>query len=931
MQRFHFFVIGFLLLFFVQLQGQIVLQRCDRSNLWSGSNQITTDHTNRKEGIASLTFTGSGNTWFTKSFSQVFTGVDETGFLRLWLYISDPGAMGSVGQIEISSSGGSDADEYAWELGLIDLEPGWNDLLLPLSGAVQTGSPDLDAINYFNIYQELSSTVTVKLDDIRFQTTGSPVISEDPLDIPPVDCSTLDGKVMFGYQGWFLHPDDGSYLAQWRHWGGDMSSPEDLTVDMFPDFREYEKDELYPTGNNFFTYDDGRPVRVYSAYTKKTVVRHMKWVRDYGLDGVFLQRFVTNTTNSNMRRSRDTVTANIMAGCEKYGRAFANMWDISGFNPGRMQVIINDWKHLVDDLKITESPSYLHHRGRPLVSIWGFSVREEFPQSDLQQLLDFFKSPSTPEKYRATVMLGVDHDFHERPAWLDEMSQADVISPWAVGRFGNDDGQENFMNAHVLPGQDWCDRNNVDFLPVIWPGFSWANLKDDVPNKRPRRGGNFFWTQATRVISGNAKSIYIAMFDEIDESTAMYKLAENDHQTPDQGYWLALDADGYDLPSDWYLRCAKQATGVVRGNIDNRTSLGTPPDGIDVFAAVPIAAHCGGENGILELNYPLTSSGQNYAFSIDGGLTYPYATPQGSTQMLVENLSTGVYDVWVRNADGSFPTDLGPYTIFDAEPEANVYGVNATCEEGGKIVFLRNDLPYAGEIQVSVDSGATWNFTSERGQWRDTIFDLDPGDYPVWIRFADGTCAKELNKVTLVNNVLPIDVVPMLDGVQGAQPADTLYACPGSSLYLFCSPDGPGYEWTVTGPNEFIANTRSLKISDALTPGMFGTYKISYTRSDGCEHSTDFLLLEREDCITNTTVGPRFDRFFEVYPNPADEYLYIRGGKVQSAQVFSLSGKLVREYNDQSGIDVSEIKPGSYILKITDTQNNSYRRTIAIQ
>jgi len=201
------------------------------------------------------------------------------------------------------------------------------------------------------------------------------------------------------------------------------------------------------------------------------------------------------------------------------------MWDISSFTPGRMDIIINDWKHLVDDLKITESPNYLNHRGKPLVAIWGFSVRDEFPESDLQELLDFFKSEATPEKYQATVMLGVDHDFHQRSNWLDEMAQADVISPWAVGRFGDDNGHLNFMNTHVLPAQDWCDRNNVDFLPVIWPGFSWYNLKpNETKNKRPRRGGNFFWTQASRVISGNAKSIYIAMFDEVDESTAMYKL-----------------------------------------------------------------------------------------------------------------------------------------------------------------------------------------------------------------------------------------------------------------------------------------------------------------------------------------------------------------------------------------------------------------------
>ena len=69
---------------------------------------------------------------------------------------------------------------------------------------------------------------------------------------------------------------------------------------MFPDFREYEADELYPTDG--FTYADGRPVKVYSAYTKKTVIRHMKWLRDYGLDGVFLQRFVSNVTGEKSQK-----------------------------------------------------------------------------------------------------------------------------------------------------------------------------------------------------------------------------------------------------------------------------------------------------------------------------------------------------------------------------------------------------------------------------------------------------------------------------------------------------------------------------------------------------------------------------------------------------------------------------------------------------
>jgi hypothetical protein len=247
--------------------SQIVLQRCDRTNLWTGSNAITADGMDKKEGLASLSFTGSGTNWFAKTFSQVHTGVGESAYLSFWLYVSDPAYFDGNGQIEITSSGGPDTDEYSWDMSSLGLSTGWNELVLPISSATKLGDPDLNAINYFRIYQPLSGTITAKVDDIRLQKTALPMVSEDPLDIQPVDFQTLDGKVMFGYQGWFLHPDDGSVYARWRHWGGTMSSPEELTVDMFPDVREYEADELYPTGG--FTYADGRPVKVYSAYTKK--------------------------------------------------------------------------------------------------------------------------------------------------------------------------------------------------------------------------------------------------------------------------------------------------------------------------------------------------------------------------------------------------------------------------------------------------------------------------------------------------------------------------------------------------------------------------------------------------------------------------------------------------------------------------------------
>ena len=76
------------------------------------------------------------------------------------------------------------------------------------------------------------------------------------------------------------------------------------------------------------------------------------------------------------------------------------------------------------------------------------------------------------------------------------------------------------------------------------------------------------------------ESLYIAMFDEVDEATAMFKTAEDSSMSPDQEYWLNLDADGFDLPSDWYLRCAGKAADTLRGSISLDAELGTPKEGI---------------------------------------------------------------------------------------------------------------------------------------------------------------------------------------------------------------------------------------------------------------------------------------------------------------------------------------------------------------
>ncbi len=625
--------------------AQVVIQRCDRATGWQGAQTIAVDNADKKEGYGSLqTEAQAGQaTWFSKSFSSTQTGITSTGYLAFWLYVSDASSLNG-GQIEVSSSGGPDNQEYNWNLGSADVADGWNLMELQISDAGQTGGgADLDGINFFRIHQDASAPVTAKIDFIRFAPSlEAPVWPV--MDVPEVDNSTLDGKVMFGYQGWFNHPDDGAGLG-WIHWGN-FYEPLHSTVDMYPDMREYGQDEKYDA---HLSFPDGSMAPVYSSHNRNSVVRHMKWVRDYNLDGVFLQRFISGADDQKKMDHKDTVTTHIMEGCEKYGRVFAIMYDGVA---NRVEDMKADWKHLVDDIGVTNSDRYLHHRGLPLVSLWGYSVRDEATPDQLAEMIDFFQNNPEP-RYRASVKLGVFWNFYNRSEFQETFKQADVISPWFSG------------STDYNAGQKWGDDNNVDYMPVVHPGFSWYNLKDAVKNKDPREGGQFLWDEVNDVIPVNAKSVYIAMFDEVDEGTAMFKLAENDDQIPREGYWLPLDEDGYDLPSDWYLRTASLATQIVRGYADLESNLGTPPVGI---MTIRITDEANDNNqGAMECIFPDFPGETTLEFSIDGGTSFPYSTPDDAGSYIISGLSEGTYPVVVRHGAGSAEVDMGDVTI------SNVY------------------------------------------------------------------------------------------------------------------------------------------------------------------------------------------------------------------------------------------------------------------
>ena len=384
----------------------------------------------------------------------------------------------------------------------------------------------------------------------------------------PVDASTLSNKLMFGYQAWFASTNDGSPPNRWVHWfrnGAPQAT--NATIDFWPDISELEPDELFSTA---MTLSNGAPAQVYAAYKTKTVLRHFRWMHDYGVVGVFLQRFASELTDRSFADWRNQAAYNCRAGAEAYGRVFAMMYDISGQNSNTLvATLTNDWAYLTRTMGLTNSPRYLRHNGRPVVAIWGLGFTDRpGTAADAQQVVAWFKAAG------CTVMGGVPTnwrtltgDSKTDPAWAPVYRSFDIISPWSVGRYSTSSGADTFRQNYTVPDLAEARANGREYLPVIWPGFSWRNLNGGALNQIPRTGGRFWWRQLYNGINSGCRMIFGAMFDEVDEGTAMFKMAPTAAQLPAQGTFVPLNIDGENLPADWYLRLAGEGGKMLRGEI----------------------------------------------------------------------------------------------------------------------------------------------------------------------------------------------------------------------------------------------------------------------------------------------------------------------------------------------------------------------------
>lgn len=307
----------------------------------------------------------------------------------------------------------------------------------------------------------------------------------------------------------------------------------------------------------------------------ETVQLHFAWMRDYEIDGAFLQRFAVTTRDPRYRRPMDGILQSVADSARKTGRSWAVMYDLTGLKADQIDALKADWRRLDEQFHLRDAgqhPGYLRHRGKPLVALWGCGFSDRPAMLDeWRALLTFFHDD--PQFGGCAVLLGVpafwrtlDRDAIADPILHSLLASADILSPWSVARYQTPEDAARFAKNTLAPDLAWCAERKLEYLPVVFPGFSWHNLSasrgESAPlNAIPRLGGRFLWAQIVQARRAGAQALYVAMFDEIDEGTAIFKV----RQDPPSGASPFVAEPG--VPGDQYLWLTGTAGRVLRGDL----------------------------------------------------------------------------------------------------------------------------------------------------------------------------------------------------------------------------------------------------------------------------------------------------------------------------------------------------------------------------
>lgn len=488
-------------------------------------------------------------------------------------------------------------------------------------------------------------------------------LNPDTEPIPVVSGSSYSefmGKSVAGYQAWFK---TGTATTGWTHWSGTTPPAANKThFEIYPDVTEYLDADLAQTA--LANLANGTASKLFNSTNKAVIDTHFKWMKDYGIDGAAVQRFIGNIGGA-IINSPNSAATKIKEAAEANGRIFYICYDTSssGMEATWDDIIKFDWVYNVEqNNNLTASPAYAKVGNKPVVQLWGTGMaggKNPGTAAETIALIQFLQSRGCyvigglPRSWRTgnkdskgtaqTSTFPGDQENFE-PVY----SAYNMISPWMVGRIRNNADSDNMVST-MTGDKSYCHVRSISYMPVLFPGFAWSQWNNGDVNWAPRNAGDFMWRQAYNIKNVGVSNMYFAMFDEYDEGTAIMKNATDWSMIPTDQYFLTSSADGIWCSSDFQLRVAGASVEMLKGTRATTAKVPIP------YSLGPIYYRNSFEKRTTAYNYVNDIATKNGTFNLDPCFYNPALientnTLSPTTVIQQTNVRSGLYSVKVSGS-----------------------------------------------------------------------------------------------------------------------------------------------------------------------------------------------------------------------------------------------------------------------------------------
>lgn len=304
--------------------------------------------------------------------------------------------------------------------------------------------------------------------------------------------------------------------------------------------------------------------------------------------------------------------------------------------------------------------------------------------------------------------------------------------------------------------------------------------------------------------------------------------------------------------------------------------------------------------------------------------------------------------------------DEGGYRLYSLEfnvvaPEPKPPAIVSTTPADGDSLTMDIGDDYIIQFDGAMDQAATsaavsitpavsnradtWN-----AEGKELTISFDDLDYDTWYEVVVGTGAKGTNDLNMLEaDTLTFKTLPEPPSVVSTFPENLAVEVPIDSPIsiefsksmipdsvekaISFNPELSDLSFAWGEDNTALVVTSAVEMMPSTM--YFATVGTVATDEFGVQMAEPFLFAFTTSIATSVENNSLSDAV--IYPNPASDLILVSGVEVASVKIYSLTGQLLKESYNSAVIRISDVEAGSYMVTVTDIEDNKVTKMIVIE